>query len=222
MGGWYFWTVHNANYMIIHVHIWIFWCSNVYVVIFWFPEGVTPSCPLKGVGGGVGGGDNFLFWNGWGLLHDYTGTHLKLWLQYLFMLWFFDFRGGGDPPLGTPWRGVGGNFFSGMGEGYYMIIHVQIRITGCNISLCCDFLILRGGQPPPLPLMIPLKVGGVIFFSEMREGYYMIIHVKFRISIFVIFFSWAILLRVGALLRFGAPLERKVTLGPGGRTMPKR
>ena len=36
--------------------------------------------------------------------------------------------------------------------------------------------------------MIPLKVGGGNFFSEMREGYYMIIHVKFRISIFIIIF----------------------------------
>ena len=169
MGGRYFWTVHNANYMIIHVHIWIFWFSNVYVVIFWFPEGVTPSCPLKG-GGGVGGGDNFLFWNGWGLLHDYTGTHLKLWLQYLFMLWFFDSQRGGDPPLGTPWRGVGGNFFLEWERVITWLYMYKFESLGAIFFYVVIFLILRGGQPPPSPSWCPWRWGGVIFFLKWERG----------------------------------------------------
>ena len=114
--------------------------------------------------------------------------HVKIWISgyiifYVVIFWFSE-GGKPPPPQWHPWRGVGGNFFSGMGEGYYMIIHVQIRISGCNIFLCCDFLILRGGQPPPPPHDTP-EGGGGVFFSEMREGYYMIIHVKFRFSIFI-------------------------------------
>ena len=77
----------------------------------------------------------------------------------MFMLWFFDSqRGLAPPPAPSPppcplkgggrWGG-GDNFFFGMGEGYYMIIQVHIWSSGCNIYLCCDFLILRGGAIPP-------------------------------------------------------------------------